>query len=134
MKTTRNVFDPLRDLVTEEAPETGIHEEDSEISQRFGKDRINSIIITTQINMLKFQGEIKSIAKGSFEFRNTKNGTRVIVREMAEYLAIKSQLEKKKILFYAFHHKTLKRLRRQSGIYLAIPQRKILLTKFSRGT
>jgi hypothetical protein len=27
---------------------------------------------------------------------------------MAEYVAIKSRLEKKKILFYAFHHKSVK--------------------------
>jgi hypothetical protein len=40
------------DLETEEAPESGIHEEDSETSQRFGKDRIISTTITTQINML----------------------------------------------------------------------------------
>jgi hypothetical protein len=49
--------------------------------------------ITTQINLLKFHGEIKAIAKCSLELRNTKNGTRVITREMADHQVIKNQLE-----------------------------------------
>jgi hypothetical protein len=44
--------------------------------------------------LLKFQGEIKAIMRGIFELRNTKHGTRVITRNMADYLAIKNQLEK----------------------------------------
>jgi hypothetical protein len=66
-----------------------------------GEKRLN----TTVLNL---QGEIKAIAMGSFELRNTKNGTRVITREMADYLAIKSQLQKKKIPFYTFHPKSAK--------------------------
>jgi hypothetical protein len=55
----------------EEAPETGCDDEDSEISQRI-EDRPPPIIITTQINLLNFQGGMIFIAKGSFELRNTK--------------------------------------------------------------
>jgi hypothetical protein len=97
----------------EEASETRSEEEGSETSQKIGKETPPPIIITTQINLLRFQGEIKAIAKGSFELRNTKNGTRVITKEMANYLAIKSQLQKKKkkkkkIPFYTFHPKSVK--------------------------
>jgi hypothetical protein len=83
VKSKRNFFAPLRDLKLDEAPEAGGDEEESENSQRTGRDRISPIIITTQINLLKIQEEIKAIAKGSFELRNIKNGTRVISREVA---------------------------------------------------
>jgi hypothetical protein len=89
LKITRNFFSTLRDLEVEEAPETG-GDEESEILQRIGKDRPSPIIIMTKINMLNFQGEIKATSKGNFELGNTKRGTRVITREMADYLAIKS--------------------------------------------
>jgi hypothetical protein len=44
--------------------------------------------------LLKCQGEIKTIINGIFVIRNTKYGTRVITRKMADYLAIKNPLEK----------------------------------------
>jgi hypothetical protein len=53
--------------------------------------------------LLKFQGEIKAIIKGSFELRNIKNRTRLITREMADSLAIKNELEKTKIPYHTFH-------------------------------
>jgi hypothetical protein len=109
--TTRNFFAPLRDLEMKEAPETGCDGEETETSQRTGKNRSPSIIITAQINLLKFQGEIKAIAKGSVEIRNTKTGTRVITTGMADYLAIKNQLEKKKTPFYTFHPKSVKQIK-----------------------
>jgi hypothetical protein len=43
--------------------------------------------------LLKFQGEINAIIRGIFELRNTKYGTSLITRKMAQYLAIKKQLE-----------------------------------------
>jgi len=95
---TRNFFAPLE---MDAEPETGGMEE--EPLQRTGKDRPPPIIITSQVNLLKFQKEIKAITKGSFELRNTKHGTRAISREMADYLAIKNQLEKTKIHYYTFH-------------------------------
>jgi hypothetical protein len=57
---------------------------------------------------MKFQKKIKAITKGSFELRNTKNGTMVISREMADYQAIKDQLEKTKIHYYTFHPMSVK--------------------------
>jgi len=57
LRTTRNFFAPLRDLETEGAPETGDGEEETENSRIIGKDSPPLIIITAQINLLKFQGE-----------------------------------------------------------------------------
>jgi hypothetical protein len=69
-------------------------EADAETLQRTGRNRPPPIIITSKIYLLKLQGEIKAIIKGISELRNTKHGTRVITRKMADYLAIKNQLQK----------------------------------------
>jgi hypothetical protein len=69
-------------------------------------DHPPSIIITSQINLLKFQGEIKAITKGSFNIRNTKNGTGVIVIS-----SHKNLLEKTKVLYYTFHLKSVKTIK-----------------------
>jgi len=103
---TRNFFAPLKDLETEEAAENKGEEEGSGNSQGNGKERPPPIIITAQINLLNFQGEIKAIKKVSFELRNAKDGTGVVTREMADYLAIKKHLEQKKAPFYTFHPKS----------------------------
>jgi hypothetical protein len=57
-------------------------EDESVTPQRTGKERPPLIIITSQVNLLQFQKEIKAITKGGFELRNTKKGTRVILREI----------------------------------------------------
>jgi hypothetical protein len=92
----------------EEVQETTSEEEGSGTSQRSVKDRPSLILMKTTINLLSFQPRIRAIVKGSFEFRNTKNGARVIAREMAKYLAIKSHLEQRKINFYTFDPKSMK--------------------------
>jgi len=42
------------------------------------------IILTTTVNVLKFQAEVKAITRGSFEFHNTRNGIRVVTKEIAQ--------------------------------------------------
>jgi len=80
----------------EEAAESKGEEEGQSSSQRNGKERPPAIILTAQINLLKFQGEIKAITKGSFELRNVRKGTKVLTRVMTDYLVIKKHLEQKK--------------------------------------
>jgi hypothetical protein len=57
---------------------------------------------------LQLQKRIKGIVKGSFEFRNTKNGTRVLAKEMADFSAIKSFFLSEKLYFYTFFPKSQK--------------------------
>jgi hypothetical protein len=54
------------------------------------------IILTSATNLLQLQKSIKGIVKGSFEFRSTKIGTRVLTKEMANFSAIKSYFLSKK--------------------------------------
>jgi hypothetical protein len=54
------------------------------------------------------QKSIKGIVKSSFEFRSTKNGTRVLTKEMADFSAIKSFFLSKKLSFYTYFPKSQK--------------------------
>jgi hypothetical protein len=64
-----------------------------------GTERPPPIILTTTLNLLKFQAEIKAITSGNFEFHNTRNGIRVMVRGMADYWAILRHLDAQKLLY-----------------------------------
>jgi hypothetical protein len=94
--TTLNFFAPLREMEMDAAPETGGDEEKSETPQSLGRTDLP----LSQVNLLQFQKEIKSITKGSFELRNTKNGTRVISREITDYLAIRTNKKKEDPLLH----------------------------------
>jgi hypothetical protein len=48
------------------------------------------VILTSATNLLELQKKLRGIVKGIFEFRNSKSRTRVAMKEMADFLAIKS--------------------------------------------
>jgi hypothetical protein len=73
--------------------------------------RLPPIILTSATNLLQLQKHLKGIVKGSFEFRNTKNGTRVLTKEMADFSAIKSFFLSRKPSCYTFFPKSQKRIK-----------------------
>jgi hypothetical protein len=103
---TRNFFAPLRTEMELEGTkeETNDGERPGTTNQA---GRPPPIILTSATNLLQLQKSIKGIVKGSFEFRNTKNGTRALTKEMAHFSAIKSFLSKK-FSFYTFFPKSQK--------------------------
>jgi hypothetical protein len=46
--------------------------------------------------------------KGSFEFRNTRNRTRIVTKEMADYSAIKEYFSSQNLNYFTFYPKFLK--------------------------
>jgi hypothetical protein len=52
------------------------------------------IMMISTRKRIQLQSDLKEHVKGEYEFRNTRNGTRIITKEMADYLAMKSYLEK----------------------------------------
>jgi hypothetical protein len=48
------------------------------------------------------------VLKDNFEFRSTRNGTRIITKTMADFSAFKSYLEKNNLAYFNFYPKTLK--------------------------
>jgi hypothetical protein len=51
---------------------------------------------------------MKSLCKGSFEFRSTKNGTRVVTKEMADFAAIRSYFDSQNLHYFTFYPKSQK--------------------------
>jgi hypothetical protein len=45
------------------------------------------MVLTPATNLIQLQKQIKDVAKQSFEFCSTRNGTRVITRDMVDYVA-----------------------------------------------
>jgi len=70
--------------------------------------RTPPVIITTSINLLKFQRELKSLMKGTFEFRTTRDGIMTVTKDMADYSALMRHIDASKIPYYTFHPKSLK--------------------------
>jgi hypothetical protein len=53
--------------------------------------------ITSTTNLIRLQSDLKDHIKGEYEFRNARNGTRIITKEMPDSSAMKSHLEKNNI-------------------------------------
>jgi hypothetical protein len=48
------------------------------------------IVLTSATNLMQLQRNVKGIVTGSFEFRNTRNGTRIVTKEMATLQPLKN--------------------------------------------
>jgi hypothetical protein len=51
------------------------------------------------------------VAKQSFEFRNTKNGTRVVTKGIVDYQTVKAFFETKNLSYYTFYPKVEKSIK-----------------------
>jgi hypothetical protein len=63
------------------------------------------IVLTSTTNLMQLQRQFKRFVKGNFEFRNTRSGTRIVTRQMADFSAIKTYLEKNKLSYFSFFPK-----------------------------
>jgi hypothetical protein len=63
------------------------------------------IILTSSANIIQLQKQLKSVVKGDFEFRSTRNGTRVVTKGMADFEAVKSYFTNNNLSFYSFFPK-----------------------------
>jgi uncharacterized protein with WD repeat len=66
------------------------------------------VVLTSSTNLIQWQKQLKNVAKDDFEFRNTKNGTRVITKSMTDFEAVKSYFSTHHLSFYSFFPKSLK--------------------------
>jgi hypothetical protein len=73
-----------------------------------GTGRPPPIIVTTNINLIKVQNEIKTKLKGDFALRNTRNGFRISTKSMEDYLILRKHLDQNQTHYYTFHQKTEK--------------------------
>jgi hypothetical protein len=110
---TKNYFAPLRttDMDVErpvregstQRPDGESHQESTSKS-----GRPPPIVLTSTINLIQLQKTFKGFVSGSFEFRNTRSGTRIVTKKMADFSAIKTFLETNKLPFFTFFPKSEK--------------------------
>jgi hypothetical protein len=62
--------------------------------------------MTSTTNLIQLHSDLKEHVKGEYEFRNSRNGTRIITEEIADYLAMKSYLEKHNLHYFTFSSKS----------------------------
>jgi hypothetical protein len=70
--------------------------------------RLPPIILTSTVNLIQLQKQLKNILKENFEFRTTRNGTRIVTRVMVDFLGVKSHIENHKLSFFTFSPKSEK--------------------------
>ncbi|XP_023721037.1 uncharacterized protein LOC111871883 [Cryptotermes secundus] len=66
------------------------------------------IVLTSTTNLMQLQRKVKELVTGNFEFRNTRSGTRIVTKEMADFLAIKNFLESTNLSYFTFFPKSEK--------------------------
>jgi hypothetical protein len=62
------------------------------------------IVLTSQVNLIQLQRQLK----GNFEFRNTRNRTRVVKKGMSDFSPIHSHFESSNLPYFTFYPKSKK--------------------------
>jgi hypothetical protein len=63
------------------------------------------IVLTSTTHLMQLQRNTKDIVTGNTEFRDTRSGTRIVTKVMADFSVIKKYVEKttpQPLLFYLF--------------------------------
>jgi hypothetical protein len=105
--STKNYYAPLR-IVEMDAEDVGDGPAPEEVQQQTKAGRQPPIVLTSAINIINLENNLKGVVKGNYEFRSTRNGTRVITREMADYSAIRTYFDSHKLSYYTFYAKSEK--------------------------
>jgi hypothetical protein len=66
------------------------------------------VILMSTINLIQLQRQLRNVVKSDSEFCNTKNGTRVITKSMADFEAVKTHLSNNNLSHFAFFPKSSK--------------------------
>jgi hypothetical protein len=65
-------------------------------------------ISTSKTNLIRLQKELKFVDKEDFEFRSTRNGTRVNTGSMADFQSVKPHFDTHNLSYYSFYPKSEK--------------------------
>jgi hypothetical protein len=66
------------------------------------------IILTCAANLIQLQKKLNGAARQNFELRNTRNGTRVVTKDMLDYQAVKEYLNQNSLTNFTFFPKSEK--------------------------
>jgi vacuolar-type H+-ATPase subunit I/STV1 len=68
-------------------------------------------VLTSAINLMKLQRQIRDIVEGNFEFRNTRSGTRIVTKEMENFSSIKKHRESTNRSYFTYFPKSGKHIK-----------------------
>jgi hypothetical protein len=103
---TRNFFAPLRANMDTDSAGAEVTANEETVPGKSG--RLPPVILTLQTNLIQLQKQLKNVVKGDFEFRSTRNGTRVVTKDMADFEAVKSHFTNHNLSYYSFFPKSQK--------------------------
>jgi hypothetical protein len=75
------------------------------------KGRPPPIILTSAVNFIQLQKQLKGVVSEDFKFRSTRNGTRVITRGMADFQSVKSYFNSHNLSYFPFFPKDEKTIK-----------------------
>jgi hypothetical protein len=104
----RNIFAPLRTSGMDVVEETTDKPDTEQQPSTSKTGRPPPIVLTSTTNLMQLQRQVKNIVTGSFVFRNTRSGTRIVTKEMADFSAIKKHLETHNLSYFTFFPKSEK--------------------------
>jgi hypothetical protein len=97
--TTRNLFGPFRTTIMDtDSSCTEANTQEKAVPEK--TCRAPPIILTSNINLIRLQKQLKTVVKDDFEFRSTRNGTRVIAKGMADFEAVKPHFTSNNLSYY----------------------------------
>jgi hypothetical protein len=64
--------------------------------------RPTPIVLTSAVDLIQLQKQVKGMVSENFEFRSTRNGTRVITRSMGDFQFVKSHFDGQNLSYYTF--------------------------------
>jgi hypothetical protein len=86
------------------------------------------IILTSTTNLIQLQNHLESVVKEKLEFRSSRNGTRVITRDMTDFISVKSHFDDNNLSSYSFYPKSEKPMKAVLRHLLHNSLQKIYLT------
>jgi hypothetical protein len=98
---TRNFFAPLRASYMDTDP-ANTEDTPREAAALAETGRPPPIVLTSAVSLILLQKQLKSVVSENFEFRRTRNGTRVITRSMADFQSVKSHFDSQNLSCYPF--------------------------------
>jgi hypothetical protein len=98
---TKKLFAPFRaNSMDTDAPVTVSNT--TEASAPVKAARPPPIVLTSAANLIQLQKQLKGVAKHNFEFRSTRNGTKVVTMDMVDYQAVRTFLDTHSLSYFPF--------------------------------
>jgi hypothetical protein len=93
----------------EDSDDSTEHQQHQAPSSQPGK--LPPILLTSQVKLIQWQCQLKGLLKGSFEFSSIKNGTRVVMKEIADFSPITSHFKCNNFPYFNFYPKSQKSIK-----------------------